>query len=61
MKNKDSIDLDLFVELMIKESNRITKDIPFTSGLTKDEKRQYLKLKEQLDIIANTVRPITIW
>ena len=61
MKARNSIDLDLFVELMLKERERITKNIPFTSHLTKDEKSQYLKIEKQLDIIANTVRPITIW
>lgn len=61
MKPKNCIDLDFYVELITAEHKRIRKKIMTEARLSRREVRLYVKCEKQLDIIANTVRPITIW
>ena len=60
MKNINSIDLDLFVGLLLRERERIAqKNDKLT--ITKKEVRLYNKIDKQLEVLENIDYPITIW
>lgn len=60
MKNENSIDLDPFVGLLLRERERIAqKNDKLT--ITKKEVRLYNKIGKQLDVLAEITYPYTMW